>query len=304
MPTPICLPCIGIPCDNPPDLAAGIDGAIYSALDYSFIVDCPDGCVCEAGLFPQTISILASTIPPVIPPISEPGGQIILRLQGCSSLITRTLAAGSTQAQIAAAAQSMQAEWAGQQALCIARAMAGVNCQGADATSIEVCNDEQSFICPYSGPVIVLARTYCQTLITTGLTQAQIDAAVAAIKANLNDNAHNSVCLKIVCSFNVVTTSPFGGLWEIDTVMQNQGSTDFDSSRFCLIVEPTAPFVQCGISGGGGGIVAPSTSQPGPGLFGALSHRFQITLDGVIIFDQPNTPNTKFVVTVGLNCEN
>src|SRR5882672_11554318 len=123
----ICRPCLALPCINPNDLSAGIDGAIYSALDFSFVLGCPPTCFCPPGLFPRTISILSSTIPPVVPPILEPGTPIILRLQGCNSLITRTLDSTSTQAEIVAAAQSMQAEWAGQQALCNALLVPGVN---------------------------------------------------------------------------------------------------------------------------------------------------------------------------------
>jgi hypothetical protein len=226
-----CRPCNPIPCDNPPDLAAGIDGAIYSALDYSFIVDCPEGCFCPAGLFPQTISILASTIPPVIPPIDEPAAPIVLRLQGCSSLITRTLSATATQAEINAAAQSMQAEWAGQQAECNALLEPGVNCSASDATFIDVCNDGESFICPYSGPIVIAPNTLCQRLITTGMTQAQIDAAVAQIKANLNFNAHNEVCLKMICEISIEQVD-LPGFSACSLFIKNVSSVTQDLSQF------------------------------------------------------------------------
>jgi len=228
MSAPICLPCIGLGCDNPDDLAAGIDGAIYSALDYSFIVTCPDGCFCPPGLFPRTISILASTIPPVIPPILEPGELIILRLQGCTALITRTLDAGSTQAVIAAAAQSMQAEWAGQQSLCIAAALPGVNCN--TGTSIQVCNDAQHFFCGSAGGNIdIPAGTSCQTLITTGLTQAQIDAATSVIKANLNAQVIASFC-GYLCPITLTFQGAGGSAVTVD--VHNVGASVFDSSSF------------------------------------------------------------------------
>jgi hypothetical protein len=215
-------------CDNPDDLAAGIDGAIYSALDYSFIIQCPTGCFCPPSLFPRTISILASTIPPVIPPILEPGETIILRLQGCTALITRTLAGGSTQDEIAAAAQSMQAEWAGQQALCIAAALPGVNCN--TGTSITICNDVQTFFCGSTGGnVTVPDGTSCQTLNTTGLTQSQIDAATALIKANLNTQVIASFC-GYLCP---ITESFIGGAGDqVNLVVHNTGAGTFDSSSF------------------------------------------------------------------------
>jgi|SRR5437660_386185 len=236
MAIPICNPCIGlgINCDNPDDLSAGIDGAIYSALDFSFVIGCPPTCYCPPGLFPRTISILSSTIPPVIPPIIEPGEQIILRLQGCTSLITRTLDAGATQAQITAAAQSMQAEWAGQQALCNAMLVPGVNCTKSD--SISVCNDPQTIVCPYNGLTFVIpGGTRCQTLVTTGLTPSQIAAAVAVIKANLNELASEDSCpfLHVFCG-PTITTLPGGGGGAVSILAHNVGPSTFDTSSFQL----------------------------------------------------------------------
>jgi hypothetical protein len=234
MTTPICNPCLGIPCDNPPDLASGIDGAIYSALDYSFIVQCPPLCFCPAGVFPQTISILASTIHPVIPPIPETGLPIILRLQGCSALITRTLPFGSTQATIAAAAQSMQAEWAGQQALCNALLVPGVSCL-APASFVDVCNDAQNFVCPYNGLTVSNpAGLYCQRLSTIGLTPSQITTQIAAIKANLNNLAQtigNCQFIHVVCSV-VESFNGIPGGDVINLFCNNVGNTAFDSSGF------------------------------------------------------------------------
>lgn len=229
MPNSICLPCIGIGCDNPADLAAGIDSAIYSSQDFSFIVDCPTGCFCPPGLFPRTITILASTILPVIPPILEPGAPIILRLQGCTSLITRTLLASSSQADIVAAAQSMQAEWAGQQALCIAALVPGVNCN--TGTSISVCNDAQTGWCGEVTP----AGTFCQTLNTTGLTASQIFAATAAVKANLNQLGAQRNCSGLLCPFTFLRTA--GSLAEsvLRVFIQNVGPTiiNLNGLLFC-----------------------------------------------------------------------
>lgn len=199
----LCRPCIGLGCDNAPDLAAGIDGAIYSPVDYDFLIQCPDGCYCPPGVFPASIAILASTIPPVIPPILEPGADITLRLQGCQSLITRTLPAGSSQSDITAAAVSMQAEWAGQQAVCNALLIPGVNCTSTN--SINVCNDEQSFMC-LDVPTIVPAGTECARLSTDGLSDAQIESAIAALKITLNNRASSRICpfLGIVCTASFV----------------------------------------------------------------------------------------------------
>jgi len=237
MSVPICRPCIALPCDNPPDLAAGIDAALYSQLDYSFIVQCPEHCYCPPGLFPQTISILASTIPPVIPPILEPGDQIILRLQGCSALITRTLSSNATQAEINAAAQSMQAEWAGQQALCNALVVPGVNCNTGSGT-ISVCNDEITFVCPYTGNTIVTpAGTVCESLNITGLNQGQIDAAVALLKANLNNIAQNQFCPYLLSFCGPTITTFPGGIQNVNILAHNVGPSNFDTSSFQLFAD-------------------------------------------------------------------
>lgn len=274
MPTPICRPCIGLGCDNPDDLATGIDSALYSALDYSFIEQCPEGCYCPPGLFPRTISVLASTIPPVIPPIQEPGAPIILRLQGCASLITRTLEFGSTQAEIAAAAQSMQAEWAGQQAICLAMQVPGVNCN--PGTSITVCNDAQSFDCfaPIGHPTIP-AGTFCQNFNTTGLTAAQITAGIAIIKANLNTNARNSQCNGIVC-FGQLVFFGLPGSANIEFQVTNDGSVPFDAGRVCIVLEGPGAGTFCGLNPA----VAPGGGVYTFDILPAVPNAFRVTLDG------------------------
>lgn len=283
MSTTICRSCLALPCVNPNDLAAGIDGAIYSALDFSFVVGCPPTCFCPPGLFPRTISILSSTIPPVIPPILEPGTPIILRLQGCTSLITRTLVSTATQAQIVAAAQSMQAEWAGQQALCNALLVPGVNCNTGSG-SISVCNDAQTICCPGFGPIFIAANQFCQDLNITGLNQVQIDAATAVLKANLNAQAIDVVCpgLRVACVIQEVEVPPFSGV--ISLIGHNQSATvTFDSSTFQVrdnngvfftslqpTIAPLATVTLVSFSG-------PSSGSP-----------FSVYYQGVRIFNDPN----------------
>lgn len=105
--------CPDLICDKPDDLAIG--GGIFSLVGYSFVVSCPPGFYCFVNQ--QTVTFPSNVIPPVVvPPLS--GAFITLRLQGCLSLIVRVLPASATPAQIAAAAASMQAEWAAQQAIC------------------------------------------------------------------------------------------------------------------------------------------------------------------------------------------
>ena len=294
MSTTICRPCVGLPCDNPPDLAAGIDGAIYSALDYSFVVQCPQGCFCPPDLFPQTISILASTIPPVIPPIIEPGIPIILRLQGCSALITRTLDAGSTQDQINAAAQSMQAEWAGQQALCIALSTPGVNCNTGD--SISICNDAQDFVCYTGTPIHVNAGIFCQTLVTTGLTAEQIAAQSAVIKTNLNTLAKdsNSDCpfAHQFCAI-VVNYTGLPGSRDIKYTLTNNSTVPFDATQLCIVLVNPGAGTFCGANNN----VLPGNSYSFDILPGVPNH-FRITYLGVALFDSGGIPPSDATVTI------
>lgn len=108
-----CRPCEPVICDLPNDLATG--GGIFPTTGFTFIFNCPPGFFCFVNQ--QTIRIPPNRIPPVIPP-PVTGENIILRLQGCLSEIVRILPGTATAAQIAAAAASMQAEWAAQQAIC------------------------------------------------------------------------------------------------------------------------------------------------------------------------------------------
>lgn len=297
----ICRPCIGLPCDNPADLASGIDSALYSAQDYSFIVQCPDGCYCPPGVFPQTISILASTIPPVIPPIIEPGMQIILQLQGCQSLIIRTLPAGSSQDAISQAAQSMQAEWAGQQAQCLAAQQQGVNCTAPIGDQLSVCNDAQTINCGYIGIINVPAGTSCDTLITTGLTSDQIAAAVAALKTRLNFLAANIFCpwFHVICDQSFTDQTGHGTEWTL--IVNNESATkSFDSSGFqCTKLDGTVlqNSLQATIAPGALGIVV-LDAQPGTPPNG-----FQFRYFGAVIFTYPNNLNGHNVrVIQGVNC--
>lgn len=301
----VCRPCIGLPCVNPDDLAAGIDGAIYSALDYSFIVQCPPNCVCQSGLFPQTISILASVIPPVIPPILEPGAAIILRLQGCTSLITRTLSSGSSQSEIAAAAQSMQAEWAGQEALCRALSEPGVNCAQASGL-IDVCNDEFTFTC-YNGDLITVpARTRCQKLDVTGMTIAEQQAAITQIKNNLMQVSRQESCpgFGVVCSI-VMSSNPNPGQFQVSVWMTNVAadSRDLTAFQFCfnqpplICFPPSPPTPPTSIAGSTGPIAW-------SGIVSASSHAFAIYWNGLRIFhvDSPSN-DTHYDVFVTVGCE-
>lgn len=294
----ICLPCLGLDCFQPNDLAAPIDSAIYSSLNYSFIVECPQNCFCPPGLFPRTISILASVIPPVLVPTNEGSGtNLILRLQGCTSLITRTLSTGSSQAEIAAAAQSMQAEWAGQQALCNALLIPGVNCNNGGTDFVMVCNDDQSFTCSApAGHVDVPAGTFCQKLVTTGLTAAQITAATSAIKANLNSLARNRDCVGTVCFAQIVYTG-LPGSRDIKYDVTNNGSTPFDATQLCITLEGPGAGTFCGAAQ-----VAPGGGHYAFDISPAAQNVFKITYAGRLVFQQVGLPPSDATLFLTVGC--
>lgn len=264
MAIPICKPCIGLDCFQPNDLAAPIDSAIYSSLSYSFIVDCPKGCFCPPGLFPRTISILASTIPPVLIPINEGNGtSLILRLQACDgTILTRTLDSAATQDQIKSAAQSLQSEWAGRQSLCIAQSTLGVNCN--TGRTIDVCNDAQTFVCYNGQQFTTAAGTFCKNNVSVdGLTQTQIDALIASIKVNLNSMAKDQFCPahEVVCTAAYVPVVILG-FSTINLRFINVSNHSIDLS----------PWVLCLIGGiteciGVGQPFPPSATSVGPNTF-------------------------------------
>jgi len=297
----ICLPCVGLGCDNPDDLAAPIDSAIYSALDYSFVVQCPMGCFCPAGTFPRVISILASTIPPVLVPINEPGGPIILRLQGCTSLITRTLSSTATQTDIKNAAQSMQAEWAGQQANCNALLIPGVSC----AMTIDVCNDAMVFAC-WTGNVNIPAGLFCSKLATDGLTPDQINQRIAALKTTLNNLAIAQDCPGggLICELTLVPTV-FLGFSVIGLRMINVSNKTKDLSAFQLCLYGGVPSPLCFPPGVPVNLsVGPNSSTDFAGGASPLPLTCDVFFAGRRIFSiiNPVPVNTGFRIDLTIGC--
>lgn len=106
---PIVVPCPDLVCENENDLFLN---RIFATNPFTFVVSCPPGFFCFVN---------QQNFTERPPPVRQPppvNGTITLKLQGCISLITRVLPDTATAAQIAAAAASMQAEWAAQQAMC------------------------------------------------------------------------------------------------------------------------------------------------------------------------------------------
>jgi hypothetical protein len=136
------MSCPVIICTNPDDLSIGAAGnALYAVNQISLLQNCPVGCYCPAGTFPRVFTYLTDQIPPVVP-VGGSGSVFILRLMGCISEISRTLPAEASASELRAAATAIQSEWAGQQAICDARAITGVKC------GTFFSNDRLTFSCP------------------------------------------------------------------------------------------------------------------------------------------------------------
>ena len=118
------FPCTARLCANISGVGPATDVTIYSLQDrlffngvpLSFLVTCPEGYYCPPGSFPRVITYPPGTF--VIPQPTPGGFPIVLQLQGCQSLVSRTLPSDATEAQIQAAANEIILEVGQQQAEC------------------------------------------------------------------------------------------------------------------------------------------------------------------------------------------
>lgn len=118
------FPCTARLCANISGVGPATDVTIYSLQDsllfngvpLSFLVTCPEGYYCPPGSFPRVITYPPGTF--VIPQPPTGGFPIVLQLQGCQSLVQRTLASDATEAEIQAAANEIILEVGQQQAEC------------------------------------------------------------------------------------------------------------------------------------------------------------------------------------------
>lgn len=92
------------------------DSILFNGVPLSFLVTCPAGYYCPPGSFPRVITYPPGTF--VIPQPLTGGFPIVLQLQGCQTLVSRTLAADATADEIQAAANEIILEVGEQQAEC------------------------------------------------------------------------------------------------------------------------------------------------------------------------------------------
>ncbi len=96
------------------------DALLFNGVPLSRIMECPEGYYCAPGTFPRTVTYPPGTFYMPTPPTNT-GFGVVLRYQGCESLITRSLPEGATSTQVSSASQEIFDEAADQQARCDAR---------------------------------------------------------------------------------------------------------------------------------------------------------------------------------------
>jgi hypothetical protein len=113
----------------------------------SIAFDCPEGYVCDPGVYPIVITIPRGRLrwsPPPIPPINP------LRLNCCDGVIIRSIPEGISQSAYQVILQDMADEWARREAGCEEkRFRAGRVLQSNDAQTVNCAND--TFLANISG---------------------------------------------------------------------------------------------------------------------------------------------------------
>ena len=115
-----CTTCLTVDCIDVGDLTRyNFQLNAFISPQYTFVVSCPIGVVCQPGVYPVTITIPPGTF---IIPLPDPNGPITgvgpLTVQTCTGQLTAAIPDGSTQAQIQALAAGLAQQAAQAQAGC------------------------------------------------------------------------------------------------------------------------------------------------------------------------------------------
>ena len=161
--------CCAVDVFVPGDLDYG--STIYPTQGFSFVVNCPPGYFCRPGIFPVTITIDQSRIPPVIIPPDNPPGGTPVTLQSCSGTIMRLIPANATPQQIQVIAGQMQYTWAQEQATCDA-----INVYGLRPTAKSVVLPNGCLNVSYSVGDIPFSGSGPYTFVFTGATPPGLTA--------------------------------------------------------------------------------------------------------------------------------
>lgn len=261
------MSCPAIICTTPSDLAPC--PPVYATQQISVIVQCPAGYVCPTGLFPRVVTYQPTDIPPVQVCSVSSGSPITLALQGCSAMITRTLAVGASATVIAAAVLSMQQEWAVQQGICDSIALLRNPIHGF------FVNDAQIYTCPNGHNPTAAVAINPQAMVFGGLGQS-ITLIVA------NDSENTITGSDFVMTFSnggivngSVNIAPHTTMQEWNTVggspllswfITYKGSVIFSNPNNTNVVTCTIVFLNP-FTGGGGVILSNSQIMVPAGTF-------------------------------------
>jgi len=260
--------CKPLNCRLPDDLASC--PAIYATAPISVLQDCPPNSYCPPGLFPQVMTFQIADIPAVVACNFSDNSPILLALQGCLGIISRTLPAGSPFSDIEAAAHSMQAEWVGQEAQCIALQEAGVK-------PLLFTNDEQVFLCPGGGNPTSHTPINPESKVFGGLGQS-----ITLMVVNATDNVILGADFKMffsnggevdgVVNIPAHTTmqewNSVGGSPLLSWFITYQGTVIFSNPNNTNVVTCTVVF-SAPFTGGGGVVISNSRVVVPAGTFSA-----------------------------------
>lgn len=85
-------------------------GALNGNPESTFVIDCPEGIVCETGTYPKVVTIPENTVQSPYPPDND-GGPIYLRVPCCDgSVVTRVLPGSTSGAEVNATLAVMLSE--------------------------------------------------------------------------------------------------------------------------------------------------------------------------------------------------
>lgn len=166
----VVYPCRKRECATTPDIEIYSlqDALKFNADALSVIVNCPPGFICPDGLFPLVVTYPPGTF--YLPDPQTPGFPILMTMQGCKSVVTITLPATATQAEIDAAAQQLILQIAAQQAECDAEEQYGPFTPQPPAGAVQFGQLSDNIICLGVGTFVAIPMTSTYTPVTTAIT--------------------------------------------------------------------------------------------------------------------------------------
>lgn len=247
-----CVKCQLINCTNPADIAIYSlqDALFFNGVPLTFVVNCPEGQVCQPGVYPKTVTYPPGTfVVPNPPPCS--GFPIVMTVQGCKGPVTRTLPCPSSNGAIQAAANEIIMELGQQQAECDSEEEnppAPPPPQYANEEVYYTVDCEEGETLTYSGPplppYITLdvdnGRLIFAPNTVYGVTQAAANATAQSILNGIGDDAITAGVLTCETGCEILTVSPLPDAAEGENYLA-VFSSDSDDPPLWYIVDGALP---------------------------------------------------------------